>query len=317
MYLFLLVLGAALTAAGIVLAASGVSIHERVFDMTIVTPGIVAAVGGLLLIGLGLALRVLRRIEQAVAARPMPRRGTRPGEVAEPAAAPSEPAAARIAFPAKPASRRQPAPVATPAPPAPLVEGRLEELPEKLPPELPEKLPQELPALARFESTRVVQQMDLSLLPRGPSSVDEAVAEVDNKARAARWRNGAAPTRITPRLDLGARSPISSERPKGPAFDALWPKGPRPTRAAQSSAPAQAAAAPVVEPEQSNEAAVDALQAVAQDAAPAPLSILKSGVVDGMAYSLYSDGSIEAQLPQGTLRFGSITELRNHIEQDA
>jgi hypothetical protein len=51
--------------------------------------------------------------------------------------------------------------------------------------------------------------------------------------------------------------------------------------------------------------------------APAPVSILKSGVVDGMAYTLYSDGSIEAQLPQGTLRFGSITELRHHIEQSA
>jgi hypothetical protein len=45
-----------------------------------------------------------------------------------------------------------------------------------------------------------------------------------------------------------------------------------------------------------------------------PISILKSGVVEGMAYSLYSDGSIEAELPQGTLRFGSIEALRNHIE---
>ena len=45
-----------------------------------------------------------------------------------------------------------------------------------------------------------------------------------------------------------------------------------------------------------------------------PVSVLKSGVVEGMAYTLYSDGSIEAQLPQGTLRFGSITALRNHIE---
>jgi hypothetical protein len=51
--------------------------------------------------------------------------------------------------------------------------------------------------------------------------------------------------------------------------------------------------------------------------APTTVSILKSGVVDGMAYTLYSDGSIEAQLPQGMLRFGSITELRNHIEQSA
>ena len=47
------------------------------------------------------------------------------------------------------------------------------------------------------------------------------------------------------------------------------------------------------------------------------VSVLKSGVVDGMAYTLYSDGSIEAELPQGLLRFGLITELRNHIEQSA
>ena len=47
-----------------------------------------------------------------------------------------------------------------------------------------------------------------------------------------------------------------------------------------------------------------------------PLTVLKSGIVDGMAYTLYSDGSIEAQLPQGLLRFGSISELRAHIEQD-
>jgi hypothetical protein len=45
--------------------------------------------------------------------------------------------------------------------------------------------------------------------------------------------------------------------------------------------------------------------------------VLKSGVVEGMAYTLYSDGSIEAQLPQGTLRFGSINALRHHIENSA
>jgi hypothetical protein len=54
--------------------------------------------------------------------------------------------------------------------------------------------------------------------------------------------------------------------------------------------------------------------------APAPQSgarvtVLKSGVVDGMAYSLYSDGSIEAQMPEGMMRFGSIDELRAHLDQ--
>src|SRR6516225_3641137 len=49
-------------------------------------------------------------------------------------------------------------------------------------------------------------------------------------------------------------------------------------------------------------------------ARPAPSP---KNAVNGMPYTLYSDGSIEAQLPEGTLRFGSITELRNHIEQSA
>jgi hypothetical protein len=45
-------------------------------------------------------------------------------------------------------------------------------------------------------------------------------------------------------------------------------------------------------------------------------AVLKSGVVDGMGYTLYVDGSIEAELPQGTLRFASIDELRSHLEKN-
>ena len=45
------------------------------------------------------------------------------------------------------------------------------------------------------------------------------------------------------------------------------------------------------------------------------MTVLKSGVVDGMAYSLYSDGSIEAQMPEGMMRFASIDELRAHLDQ--
>ena len=45
------------------------------------------------------------------------------------------------------------------------------------------------------------------------------------------------------------------------------------------------------------------------------VSVVKSGVVDAMAYSLYSDGSIEAQLPEGTVRFESIDELRAHLDR--
>jgi hypothetical protein len=44
------------------------------------------------------------------------------------------------------------------------------------------------------------------------------------------------------------------------------------------------------------------------------VTVLKSGLVDGMAYSLYSDGSIEAELPEGMMRFASISELRAHLD---
>ena len=72
MYLLLLVFGGLLGAAGVVLAGSGMSLRDGTFDAAILTPGIVAAAGGLLLIGLGAGLRRLQRIERTLAARPMP-----------------------------------------------------------------------------------------------------------------------------------------------------------------------------------------------------------------------------------------------------
>jgi len=47
------------------------------------------------------------------------------------------------------------------------------------------------------------------------------------------------------------------------------------------------------------------------------VAILKSGVVDGMSYTLYVDGSIEAELSDGKLRFASINELRSYLEKNS
>ena len=53
------------------------------------------------------------------------------------------------------------------------------------------------------------------------------------------------------------------------------------------------------------------------DAEPGAPTILKSGVIEGMAYTLYSDGSIEAELPRGgMMRFASIPELRAHLRDN-
>ncbi|QRG06271.1 hypothetical protein EZH22_25455 [Xanthobacter dioxanivorans] len=50
-------------------------------------------------------------------------------------------------------------------------------------------------------------------------------------------------------------------------------------------------------------------------AEPEEPRILKSGIVGGMAYTLYSDGSIQADLPNGVVRFASLQELREHVAQ--
>ena len=314
MYAFLLILGAVIAAAGVVLIGPGLPFGGRDYDASIVTPGAVAIVGGLILIGLALAVRVLGRIEKALAARPLPH-----PVLQEEAAAPAteEPAAAapaRIPFPPKPVA--EPA-----APPVPAVAT-----PRVLPEDAAlERLRGKFPTLVRLENAPVVEDAEVSLSPKPSVRADEAVAEANNAA--AQQTNGAAPARIEPRLEVQARPANRPERAKN--FEAFWPKKQRPGREAPAPAVQQPAAQqppalpvePVLTPEpvqfQFREPAPEPRPAAPAPEAPATVSILKSGVVDGMAYTLYSDGSIEAQLPQGMLRFGSIAELRNHIEQSA
>ena len=46
-----------------------------------------------------------------------------------------------------------------------------------------------------------------------------------------------------------------------------------------------------------------------------PVAIVKSGVIDGMAFTVYVDGSIEAELPQGIIKFASLDALRAHLQK--
>ena len=107
-------------------------------------------------------------------------------------------------------------------------------------------------------------------------------------------------------LDPAPSSELSEAPP--PLFDDAWPKSERskvdlpPQRRGGREALAEA-----------NAGAAGTTAAPNQD--QPQVTVLKSGVVDGMAYSLYSDGSIEAQMPEGMMRFGSIDELRAHLDQ--
>ena len=317
MYLFLLVFGAVLSVAGVVLAASGLSVHDHSFDPTLVTPGFVAIVGGLLLIGLGFALRVLQRIEQALATRPPMPRATR---IAEPAEAPQHAAAAARAaertgahsFPAEdhtPAADRAGWRAGSAYAPPPKSGGRTAA-----------KISEHCARSDRRRSKRSSPRRARSRRSRSMTAEESPAENVGPFVpRAVKARNGAAPApRISTRLDASARAPLRPNGRKSPAFDALWPKGPRPRRAAAQAAPGTCQKSPPSRRRPSSRSrASSPLDSRAPEEAAEPVTVLKSGVVDGMAYTLYSDGSIEAQLPQGLLRFGSIAELRAHIEQDS
>jgi hypothetical protein len=306
-------LGLVTTVGGLLLVASGVGVRDGTFDSEVLTPGMVGVVGGLLLIGLGIAVRELRRIERALAARPLPR-ADRPAEAiaAQAAEAPAL-VPAPLAVKVEPKTEADVAGAATP-----IAED-----------EALERLRAKFPTFARRQNGPIVQGDTSPVLP-GPVrlEVEEAIAAEVRGAAATTVRaanGGARAVRLAPR-PAAKPHPTSVSPPartNGAKLNTFWPTGPRrddqqaaslqTALAAQSPLPVTTA---VSETSAVNETAPggELAGSDAQSGPAASVTVLKSGVVEGMAYALYSDGSIEAQLPQGTLRFGSIGALRDHIE---
>ncbi len=113
--------------------------------------------------------------------------------------------------------------------------------------------------------------------------------------------------------DLGpAPQPLESNEVSPPAFEDSWSK---PERLRGADAPPQRRGGRASSTSKEPSSGEDRYGPAARKEGRPGVMILKSGVVDGMAYSLYSDGSIEAQMPEGMMRFGSIEELRAHLDQ--
>ncbi len=299
MSVILFILGILLTGAGIVTIGFGIPINEFNLGNTMIVAGTTAAAAGLILIGLAAAVDQLSQIAKAL----RPRAGARPT---------LQPQAVEQPFPA--AARPGPFPVQAPipapgpppmpaAPRAPVFAAqRVEENASE--PAPPEPAPS-FSAIERLRSSLVRadrkadEAADAEAAPHVPPA---PAAPAAANARTNPAANGAAPveTLKKPPLDFLFRS--KAREPQSEPFDAVWPK-----RGARRS-DEQAAEAPIDRPSPSEAPEPDETR---------PAAILKSGVVDGMAYTLYADGSIEAQLPQGTVRFGSIAELRSHIENNS
>ena len=278
MYLLFLVFGAVVGVAGIILAISGLSLRDGTFDGAVFTPGIVTAIGGFLVVGLGLGLRTLHRIEQALASRPT-LRASLSGTTADTAeTADVQRKMARVLF------RRK--------------AGRLSQL-----------------TAAPSVSGLGNDSGDLEGQPPDSASAVDKIPLLPPAQRVGKQGNGAAAQRLHISM---MRSATLTERPNGPTIDSPWPKGPPPVPSAPGPpASTQAFAVSAASSQQSTDQSIDVASHASAGEGSMLVSILKSGVVNGTAYILYSDGSIETQLPQGTLRFGSITELRNHIEHSA
>ena len=213
MPIVLLLLGVVTTAAGLVLVGSGLSPRDGTFQTEVLTPGTIAAVGGLLLIAFGLAVREMRRIERSFAVRS----ASRTPRVDDAAAVAAFSAA--MSAPSLPETKLEPPPLpaAAAAPESQADEAVIERLRAKI------------PTIPRIENGRLAELADLSHALRETAGLDENVAEVKGVAAVARAANGAAsPVRSMPRMDLKPRlATAAPDKAKASVFNTFWPAAPR------------------------------------------------------------------------------------------
>jgi hypothetical protein len=167
-------------------------------------------------------------------------------------------------------------------------------------------------SIPRSERPRADTSAEMDEAPLSPSGAQPRPAAAEApmaEPHVADERAGADASKKS-RLDFLFRSkpgrPAPAPQAQGEGTETAWPDA-RPARGGPQAAEPRHEQVEQPAPERHAEPATD----------PRAAAILKSGVVDGMAYTLYADGSIEAKLPHGTVRFGSIAELRSHIEHNS
>lgn len=308
MSMVMFVIGCVAVMVGAVMVAFGIPVSEFSFGNTLIVSGTTLASGGLIVITVSAVVSQLHRIAEALAGRAAVQ-AVHPAETFE---APAEvwTAPGRIPFPPKPAG----IPAAMPA----MRETRPTE-PPPLPTDLDVKEhPAEFfaPGLRNPEAPQVTVEDDVSL--SGAPALEEGGEPVP-PARSATNGSGAGEPRHDPAFDAGWHSAPPPAPPRPPSssyFDSMWPAKPRTAPVAERPGDVPPDRTTDLPPRERE----SITRAPAAEPRSAPLrtaAILKSGVVDGMGYTLYVDGSIEAELPQGTLRFASIEELRSHLEKNS
>jgi hypothetical protein len=298
------------------MGAFGVAVVQSAYGMTFITAGTTVLVGGLIVLALSVAVHQLSRIAETLKARPAPRpaRTNEPAEAAPPVAAqPAAPLVAAAAPRVTPPRPPAPAPVVPP-----LREPHAPEHAPDVSAEAIERLRASIVRPERNGEAVMTEAEDVPLSPRPPARPapqrTPATAEAPVVVAPPAPAEPASAEPRKPRLDFLFRSRPAPKRTE--SFDTVWPADARQPKAARVE-PQIAAPAALAPAEQPPAVQAPPMAINGNGEGHPPAAILKSGVVDGMAYTLYADGSIEATLPQGTVRFGSIAELRSHIEANS
>jgi hypothetical protein len=283
MMVVLLVAGIGFLLAGLVAIGFGIPINEFGFGNTLIVAGTVAACSGMLLLGLWTVVKELKTIA---------RRLGQGAATESQADKPSQSAPAGGFF-----GRDEAAPEiaahAEPAAPSP-------------PPWLGEAAPNDSPPVPAAVEPAPAVKPKRNLLFSSSSRKERERAQ----ARTA----DPSMTEFHPEPAAAPPVPEPAEAPPA-SFDDAWPK-PERSRSDVQPPPRRAGRTPSTFAEAGPAASgADHYPPAARNEDQAQVTVLKSGVVDGMAYSLYSDGSIEAQMPEGMMRFASIDELRSHLDQ--
>lgn len=310
MSVLLFVVGVIVAVAGVGMVGWGIPINEFSFGNTLIVAGTTATVGGLIVIGIGATVGQLQRIAETLATRP-PVRSSRPLDMYE-QPADSRPAPSRIPFPPRPKSETSnsepPLPMDAPAHAESVMQdhGSPYHGSQDYAPATPMLRNPDIVAAA-VEEYDIKEYEEVPLSPRHatPAATHADLSESAPFPPVSADASSEVEQRPDPSYDASWRS-APPRPPQTSHFDAMWPADSRPARR-PASEESKFEPKPDLPPTPTPEA---------QRAEP-PAAILKSGVVDGMGYTLYVDGSIEAELPNGTLRFASIDELRDHLVKNS
>ncbi|MET0969614.1 MAG: hypothetical protein ABWY18_10470 [Tardiphaga sp.] len=285
----LLIAGMAAILAGLAAIGFGIPVKEFGFGNTLILTGTVGVCTGLIILGMAQVLRELKKLAVRPADAgvrltrrnlPLPPFGETDGDDDDTdAAANHEGPSFTRDRPAEPPRARAPDPA--------------------VPPWQDEVLRDRERLIAAEEKPEEPKRRNL-------------LFESSRRERAAGQESAAAKTQRS--QEAAAPKAQDGRAAEGRDFEDAWPQAERP----RSDAIRRAARAPLTPPNDKLPDAALIPDRYEPPAAPEThepdVVVVKSGVVDNMAYSLYSDGSIEADMPEGTMRFASIDDLRDHLE---